>query len=121
MPGMRKRTALVQLSAQAPREAAQVGPRARFAVQPVLRTARLPQTQDTAVAALSRTQGVSGGGNRPGLNPARERHGITHAAADCTHPRRSQNGRAMANVVARCLYGNALLANRTRQLHAARR
>src|SRR5262249_45142022 len=121
MLGMRERAAFVQLSAQAPRQTAQVGSRARFAVQPVLCTARLPPTQDTTIPALSRTEAVSGCNNHPDLNPARGRDRIAYAAPHRADPRRPQNRRSVASLVARCLHGNAILANRARQLYAPRR
>src|SRR5262245_66677833 len=93
--------------------------RARLAALSVLRTARLPQTQDTALPAVPRTQGLPGHDDRRDGDPAGGRNTSAPASPCRAHTHRPPDDRAVATMVARELRGTAVLASSTCRVHAA--
>jgi hypothetical protein len=111
MPALPRQGAFWQFSAQATWQALSFRARARLALQPVLRTTRLSHTQDASLAAFSWTQGLPGGSDHSYCRHVRGRSG-TDAPAQRARRCRSPQHRALAQVVARDLHGNAVLAKR---------
>src|SRR4249919_1425522 len=101
MPALRRCAAFGQVQAQAQGPRLQARPRARPALQLLLRRRRLPGPRDASVVALSRPPRLCRGDRRADRHPEARRDGRPFGAAFGCRQRRPPHDRTLAPLVAR--------------------